>query len=139
MSYTTGVIKFRHKEFIFQLTLIVFYVAPVPFLSSPSDDVFGSSNLETFYLFALLSGSNFLKACINFWPVRPRDEALNECRLWLGSGKVTAIPGQGLRFEEVEAARFHDNRQVHAVRLSVLCTERLYPREIFLVLISVRD
>jgi hypothetical protein len=125
MIYTTGIIKFRHKKCIFQLNLIVFDVAAVPFLSSPSGEVFGSSNLETFYLFALLSGSNFLKSCINFWSVRPRDEALNECRRWFGSGKVTAIHGHALRFQEVEASRFHDNRHVHAVRLSALRTERL--------------
>ena len=90
-------------------------------------------------MFALLSGSNFLKTYVNFWPVRPRDETLNECRLWFDSGKGTAIPGQALRFQEVEAPRFHDSRHVNAVRLSALSTERLYPWEIFLVLISVRD
>jgi len=44
-------------------------------------------------------------------------------------------PGQALR---VEAPRFQNNRQVNVVRLSVLCTGRLYPQETFLVLISVR-
>jgi len=42
-------------------------------------------------------------------------------------------PGQALR-----APRFQDNRHMKVVRLSALRTGRLYPQEIFLVLISVK-
>ena len=46
--------------------------------------------------------------------------------------------GQVLMVQEVEAPTFKDNRHMKVVRLSAVRTDRLYPQEILLVLISIR-
>jgi len=58
-----------------------------------------------------------------------------------GEWKDIAIPLQawtGPEFWVAEAPRSQDNRHMNVVRLSALRTGRLYPQEIFLVLISLR-
>jgi len=41
-------------------------------------------------------------------------------------------------FQDFEAPRFEDNRHMKVLRLYILFTGRLYPQEIFQVLISVK-
>ena len=59
---------------------------------------------------------------------------------WTEMSKSSPITGperpRGL--QEVEAPRFRDSQHMKVVRLSALCIGRLYPQEVFLVLISIK-
>jgi hypothetical protein len=56
--------------------------------------------------------------------------------------KLKSLPAtdldRPLGFQDFEAPEFLDNRHIKVVRLSALCTSRLYPQEGFLVFISFR-
>jgi hypothetical protein len=55
-----------------------------------------------------------------------------------GPDEGKAFPLQALGVQKVEAPEFLDSQHRKVVRLSALCTGRLYPQEGFLVLIFVR-
>jgi len=47
-------------------------------------------------------------------------------------------PGQAPMVPGGSGSQFQDNRHIKVVKLSALRTGRLYPQEIFMILISVR-
>jgi len=59
--------------------------------------------------------------------------------MWNGSCGSELVKWLSIRnLVMVEGSRFQDSRHMKVVRLSALRTGRLYPQEIFLVLLSVR-
>jgi hypothetical protein len=57
---------------------------------------------------------------------------------WVKVKQSLYRPREALRFQEVKAPRFQDNRYSKVVSLSALRTGHVYPQEILLVLISCR-
>jgi hypothetical protein len=54
------------------------------------------------------------------------------------SNPITGLD-RPIGFQEVEAPRFQDSRHMKVVSLSALNAGRLYPNELFLLLISARN
>jgi hypothetical protein len=119
-------------KFVFVYGRLIFHILSWP------------QHLSTWYYLTNLKPGDKINGKFTIWTIKKMKTNMNSGHssgaLWTCSEvKQTHYrTGRPWGFQEVEVPRFKNNRHMKVVRLSALCTGRLYPQEIFLVLISVR-